>query len=287
MNIVIQNLQKAEVFASIFQHIKLFTEHITLHFDKHRLYIQTMDSSRVSIIDIVIPSEWFDTYEHTATSSIPLGLHAQNMYKILSTREKGQEINIVFSEEESDKLFLHFTCGQQNVVADLSGNAVTTTTSSSSSSSKTRMLFDKHFEMPLMEIDFELMNVPEMESQGEFSILSGTFSNLINQLRLFGDTLEVECSEEEISLHSLSVETGKMTVKIDIDDLTEFSINDGEVIRMSFSLVHLHNICMYHKLSSEIVVKLTDSYPIHLAFDLGEGASIAFYLAPKINDNYS
>jgi len=262
MNIVIQNLQKAEIFTSIFQHIKLFTEHITLHFDKHRLYIQTMDASRVSIIDIIIPSEWFDTYEHTATSSIPVGVHAQNLYKILSTREKAQEMNIVFSEDESDKLFIHFTCG---------GNP--------------RMLFDKHFEMPLMEIEFELMNVPDMESQAEFSILSGTFSNLINQLRLFGDTLEIECSEEEISLHSLSVETGKMTVKIDIDDLTEFSINDGQRIRMSFSLVHLHYICMYHKLSQEIIVKLTDNYPIHIAFDLGDGANIAFYLAPKINDN--
>jgi len=32
---------------------------------------------------------------------------------------------------------------------------------------------------------------------------------------------------------------------------------------------------------------LTDNYPVHIAFDLGEGASIDFYLAPKISDNDS
>jgi len=283
MNVVIRNLQKAELFASIFQHIKLFTEHITIHFEKHRLYIQTMDSSRVSIIEITIPNDWFDIYEHTATSSIPIGLHAQNLYKILSTREKAQEINISFSEDTSDKLYIHFTCGQQNTIVDVaddaSGQSIVTP------SNKRPMLFDKHFEMPLMDIEFEMMNVPEMECQAEFSILSGTFANLVNQLRLFGDTLEIECSEEEILLHSLSVETGKMTVKMDIDDLTEFAIDEGDTLQMSFSLIHLHNVCMYNKLSKEILVKLIRNYPLNILFDLGDGASLAFYLAPKITDN--
>ena len=52
MNIVINNPQKADSFASLFQHIKLFSEHVNVMFEKERVYLQSMDTSRVSIFEI-------------------------------------------------------------------------------------------------------------------------------------------------------------------------------------------------------------------------------------------
>ena len=54
MNIIINNLQKADTFAAIFQHIKLMTDNINIMFEKDRLYVQSMDSARVSIFEINI-----------------------------------------------------------------------------------------------------------------------------------------------------------------------------------------------------------------------------------------
>jgi hypothetical protein len=62
MEISITNLQKAELFAGIFQHMKLFTENINISFEAERMFIQTMDASHISIIDISIPVRWFDKY---------------------------------------------------------------------------------------------------------------------------------------------------------------------------------------------------------------------------------
>jgi len=264
MNICIQQIQKAETFAGLFQHIKSFTEQVNIMFEKDRLYMQTMDNSRVSIIEIDLPSVWFDVYEHKEPSTITLGINATLFFKILSSREKTQMINIDYNETNSDKLFIHFT-------------------------SENKVEFDKHFEIPLIDLDAEIMGIPETEHQAEFALPSSHFSSLINQLQMFGDTLDIECSEEKIMLCSNSQDNGKMYVEIKIDDLSTFIIDEGGSLKLSFSLQYLHNICLYNKLAKEIEVKLSDAYPLQIMYDLGgeqgHNAKIKFYLAPKINDD--
>lgn len=282
MNISIRNLQKAETFSSLFQHIKLFSDNINIMFEKERVFVQSMDSARVSIFEINIPSDWFDVYEHTSVSAIPIGVNSSTLFRILNTRDKVQELNIVLDERESDKLFINFTC-------------VRTTTNNIVSSDATeqpvikevacRSVFDKRFELPLMDIEYELMAIPPSDSEAEFTIPSGTFSSLINQLRLFGDTLEIDCSEEKIMLYSVSVDQGKMAVEMKMDDLIEYAINEGETMHISFSLTILHNICMYNKLSKDVNISLTTNFPMKIVYDLGDNANMVFFLAPKIDDN--
>lgn len=282
MNVILKPGQKADVFTSLFQHIKLFSDHVNLMFEKDRVYLQSMDSSRVSIFEINIPSDWFDTYEHTNISAIPIGLSSMLLFKILNTRDKIQELNIVYKEEDSDKLFINFTCGRSVVNSIAPSDGAETPIMREMS---VKAVFDKHFELPLMDIEYELMNITDQDSQAEFTVPSGTFSNLINQLGLFGETLEIDCSEEKIMLHSLSVDQGKMAVEMKIDDLTEYSINEGETMHISFSLKILHNICLYNKLSKDVIVHLTTNFPMKIVYDLGENANMVFYLAPKIEDS--
>jgi len=52
MNIIIRNPQKAECFSALFQHIHMFTDHINIIFEKEKMYLQSMDSSKVSIFEI-------------------------------------------------------------------------------------------------------------------------------------------------------------------------------------------------------------------------------------------
>ena len=130
------------------------------------------------------------------------------------------------------------------------------------------------------------MEIPEINSQADLTINSVNFANIINQLKMFGDNLDIECSEEKIILSSTSHETGKMVVDIKIDDLDEFAIDDGEELTLSFSLTYLHNICLYNKLSKDIEIKLTKNYPMKIVYYISDKlAKMTFYLAPKINED--
>ena len=260
MNITINNTGKAELFGLLFQHVRLFTEHVNVTFDKEKMFMQSMDSARVSVFELSLPATWFDSYEHTGASAITLGIPATMLFKILNTRDKSQDTEIIYNTDD-DKLLINFSSNNASV-------------------------FNKRFELPLIDLDCELMAIPETESEAEFSIDSAIFSNLINQLKIFGDTIEIQCTEDKIILHSISIEAGKMVVDINIDDLTEYSITEGEVMKLSFSLSMLHNICMYNKIAKEIEIHLINGFTMKIKYLLGDdGASFTFYLAPKIGDD--
>lgn len=261
MNVQITNNARAEIFSNIFQHVKLFAEHVNITFDKDKMYLQTMDSSRVSIFEVFLPKDWFDEYDIKTDETITLGIYSSILFKVLNTREKTQVLNFVFNENESDKLFIHFTNDNKNI-------------------------FDKHFEIPIIDIESELLSIPAFDSDADITIPSSTFAAIINQLQIFGDTIEFKCTEEKIELRSISPESGKMIVDIEIDDLTSYSITEDNEMNLSFSLSKLHNICLYNKMSKEIEILLTDNYPMKITYDLGiEDAKMVFFLAPKIGDD--
>lgn len=305
MNISIKNSSKADIFTLLFQHIRVFTEHVNIIFQQERMYIQSMDSCRISIFEVSLPSEWFDVYDFSRmdannTESITIGIHSNNLFKVLSSRDKNQNIYIDYDgDENSDKLNVHFISDIKNTAfpkipgskgdtptGPIGDNQSVTTITDGKQSNVAKSEFDKHFELPLIDIDSEILSIPLQEYQAEFSISSFNFATIINQLKMFGDNLDISCTEDKILLCSSNLENGKMYVDINIDDLSSFMIDEGGNIRMSFSLNSLHNICLYNKLSREVVVFFKDNFPMKIVYPIfgHDEAKMTFFLAPKITD---
>jgi proliferating cell nuclear antigen len=271
MNIVIKNTTKADIFVSLFQYISKFTENMNLMFEKDRFYMQSINTSHVVILEICLPKEWFDIYE-LKEGSIIIGVNTSLFYKVLKKREKTQQINICYNdneEENKDRLQFYFTSIDEGKIDDSSSQ-----------------IFDKDFEIPLIDIDEELLAIPEMEYQAELSLSTDKFANLISQLKDFGETLEIQCSEDKITLSAHSSENGKMITRILIEDLTEFSIEENEIIQMEFALKYLYDICLYQKISKYVDLKISKDFPMRIMYPLGseKEATFLFYLAPKMQE---
>ena len=256
MNISINDLYKVDIFITLFQNLKSISELVNVSFSPERMYIQTMDSAKVSILEIALPKEWFCEYE--CVVPITLGIHANILYKILSARDKTQSINIEYSDEE-DRIFFHM-------------------------SSNDKSIFDRRFECPLIDIDTELMEIPVEDYQVELSLPSANFSLLVSQLSKFGETLEFHCSETLIQLVANAVDSGSMKVEVKIDDLSSFSIEEGQEVVLSFGLQYLTSICQYYKVSKDIEIKLHADYPLLIEYHLNDNGIIKYYLAPKMAD---
>lgn len=276
MDLLIQDIHKCEIFVGLFQYVKFMTEHINIIFEPERFYMQCMDNSHVAIMEISLPSTWFDGYIHNNQGgNIMLGMNVNIFYRILSSREKGQTINMVYRAETNDTVTFNLA-------------------------SETKTEFDKHFEMPLIDVDAEIMEIPKMDYQAELKLVPSQFFGVLHQLKMFGDTMDISCSESRIMLASHSVNQGKMFVEIAIEDLTEFSIEENKTLEMSFSLGYLHNIMQYHKLAREVHLGFSESSPMSLRFPLtttaaatieeeegggGDEPWLSFHLAPKIDDD--
>ena len=197
MLLQISNPTRAEMFNVIFQNIKLFTDNVNITFTAEQIDIQCIDPAHVAILEVHIGSDWFDKYKLSDNiESLVIGANANLMGKILGTRDKIQDITIECSDDP-DTLSMKFVSEDKNV-------------------------YDKMFEMPLIDLDVDVMEIPDMEYEAEFSLPSHIYASLMSQLKLFGETMDIDCSEDKIMLHSSSVDKGKMSTEISIDDLNEF-----------------------------------------------------------------
>ena len=261
MEIIIRDPIKSEIFATIFQHIKLFTDHVSLAFDENGMNMQCMDGAHVAIVELTLPSTWFDHYCISEEINSQIGVNATFLHRILSSRDKDQQTRLIYSADSSDRISIHLTCAENKKTS-----------------------FDKHFELPLIDIEEDGLRIPEVDYTADLCMLSVQLSGIVNQLKMFGDTMEVNCSEERISLGSTSGDQGKMLVEIGINDLSEFAIEEGADLKLLFSLSYLKNICCYSKISENVRVQFSDSYPMRAEYDLGSNGSLVFHLAPKIDE---
>jgi hypothetical protein len=106
---------------------------------------------------------------------------------------------------------------------------------------------------------------------------------MFSQLSNFGNDIIIKCSEEEISLTTNGV-SGEMRVDIPIDDLSGYSIIEGEEIILTYSLSYINKMCITNKLSNDIEFSLSNNCPMKISYDLGDNSLLQFFMAPKIND---
>ena len=255
--IQILNPAKCDALTLVFQNMKLFSGDVNVSFAPTAMEIQALDAGHVSIVALFIPASWFDVYE---TDGVVIGINTGILSKILGTREKSQTIQIDLGT--SNDLLISF------VSADTS-------------------VFNKTFDVPLIDLDAEAMTIPDVEYQAEFSLASANFASLMNQLKMFGETMELHCCESKIELFSRSLDCGRMSVEIRIDDLTAFSIEEGAELKLSFSLAYLYNMAQFHKLAKEVELKFKEGYPLQVVYYLAGDttATLRLYLAPKIEDS--
>jgi len=241
-----------------------------------------MDSTHTSIIELTLSKEWFDGYEYTHTGDIVLGIPVSIFFKILNTREKQQSIHIEYTPITTEK-----NGKKKQASDDLSIHFKKDTTNTTNKPTKNEdPAFDKHFQCPLIDIESEMMNIPETEYSAEFTLVSSVFSVLVNQLKGFGDTLTIKCVDDEknqIQLTAESSESGTMTVDITDENLQAFSINEGEEMTASFSLQHMHHICLFHKIATNMEIRVSTDYPLSIIYPITETDHLRLYLAPKVS----
>ena len=265
MKLTISEKSKKDVFVSIFQLLKSCTSAITIIFKDAEFYIQGMDKAHVCLFEIKIVSSWFKYYEPPQNTELTsICVDSQVFHHILSINQEQHAISIWYNNGDAGEK-IHI-----DLEGDINGSG--------------KGDFNKFFTIPLAELNSELLEIPTVDYDAEFSIHSKKMCDISSQLLVFGDIMNIQCSEEKISICSKGI-CGEMLVNIPIDDLSEYSISEGENINVSYSLNYLAKMCMTTKLSSEIEFGVSAQFPMRIKYDLGVGSQAMFFIAPKIEDD--
>lgn len=256
MKLVIREKVKKDLFIAIFQSIKSCTNIISVIFNQNNLFIQGMDKSHVCMFEVNIAAAWFNEYSKSEDDLACISFDSAVFCNIISTKHDNHTIEI------------HYKDTPDNLCIDLIAD-------------KEKGEFSKFFKLPLVDFDFEVMVLPSTEYDADFSISSKKIHDITAQMITFGDDIQIKCTDEQIDLTTNGI-TGEMLVTIPIDDLTEYSINEGETVDLTYSLTYVHKMCLTNKLSNEVAISISYEYPLKIKYHLGESSTVEFYLAPKV-----
>ena len=258
MKISLEDTRKISKLATIFCHLKPFTDNVVIYFKPNGLYIQCMDDGHCALFECTLDKGWFTTYDFNVATDMPNAtLNIGMFYKVLNTREDEQTLEIELTTDDEDKIFITFNGGKTC----------------------------KYFELPLINIDHDVLNTDSIKDTDiDLTIEAKTLCDLINQLMIFDEVLTMTFSEEKIDMKSSGNE-GSMKVDMKIDDLKEYAIAESTSLVQSYSLKYIHLMCQFNKLAGEINMGFSKDKPMTMRYDLLEESSVIIHLAPKVRDD--
>lgn len=258
MNITIADKKKKDLFISTFQLLKNSTNYINASFSLDNLHIQGMDKSHVCLFDLNFNKEWFTDY--IINDSFEICFDSNIFYSIINTKSDDQ--TLIINKTNEDSLSINLIDSLNNKKSD----------------------YNKFFTMPLIENDYNKMNIPATDYDAELSLPSKKVTEIFSQLSNFGDNIKINCTDDFVDFITEG-SCGNMRVNISVDDMNSYSVVEGENIILNYSLLYLNKMCITNKLSTEIEFYLSKECPMKIQYDLNNKSTLIFYIAPKLIDN--
>jgi len=247
MKLSIHSKNYAKRFSNVFTNLISLNDSAVLYFSKDGLYIQGMDSSHVSLYEVKFDKEWFSSYNYSDDDACQISINLEYFKKILSTRADDQIIYLEYNGLNPDILTIIF----RSIV-------------------KSSKEFPREYEMSLMDIDTERLDLPNDEQSVQFYMDSKIFSSLVKQLNMFDETVVINCTEEEINFKSKG-SGSSMSVNLfdnDKEYVDEFMIDENYKLKISFALRYFDHFCAFSKVSSRVRLSFTNDFPVEVFYSL-------------------
>ena len=268
MRVSIKNKEKVTKFSTIFKNINDILSNVKLCFTEEKLTAQGMDMTQCCLFEINILTEWFDEYNIDDNTTI--GLPCNLMYKLLSCLEENQEI-VMYMDKKLDKLYIDFENDKK---------------------------YRKSFEVPLLELDYEEVEIPIQDYDCDIKIETSEYVKLISQMKMFGNNVNIKCDSFGTKMTGYG-ELGKMKVEISEEDMLKYAYEEDLNVSQEFNLDFIEKMCKFEKISNEIFIHFDNTKPMMMLYPLEkigeeeeiedmeqllERSYVRLILAPKTDD---
>merc|ERR1712003_109984 len=209
-----------------------------------------MDSSHVALVSLLLRESAFAEFKCERPTS--LGMNVDSLAKILKMCSP------------NDSLKLRWQSGADNDrIAD--------------------------FDLKLMQIESEHMEIPEQQYKVVARLPSAEFQRICRDLKEFGETMHVKASKEGITFSVKGdVGAGNVMLKPRESEKPEekVTLKVDEPVTATFALRYLVNFSKAAPLCGAVELGLGPDAPLLVKYDLEttENGHLQFYLAPKIDE---
>lgn len=253
------SLVESKVFKHLIDSMKDMVETVNIDCSTSGISLQSMDGAHVSLISLKMRSEAFSHYR--CDKAITMGLNLVNLAKILKCSGLNDSLSLT-SGENADDLMLSFEAKAGDRTSD--------------------------FQLRLMDLEVEHLEVPVTEYLAIVKLPSKLFSETIKNLITMGETCSINVSKNGIRFGvGGDMGTGNITLKPSEGAEKEderITIEMSEPVEAVFALQYLNNFTKATPLSPFVTLSISPNVPMSVDYAVDGTGYIRYYLAPKIDE---
>lgn len=238
---------RSSVFKVIVDAVSEIVDTVLMYFGEEGVRIQAMDASHVSLCFLQLNSCGFNEYVCDTPRNV--GVSLANMSKIFKCTSPDDELEIQVND--MDKMNLHFR-----------GSARAS-----------------EFEMRLMEIDSDYLQIPDVDYECVVNMPSSEFQKMVKDVAVMGDTCSIQVEGDEVTFSS-DGDIGQAKFQ----PLDKSSIDVKGTTKCKFANRYLQMFTKASPLCKQVVLKMSLDNPMCVEYDIAGIGVLKYYLAPKIED---
>merc|ERR1712227_356591 len=240
-------LEKGDVLKKTMDALKDLIKEAVWDVSSQGLSLQSMDSSHVSLVQVTLRTEGFETFR--CDKNLALGVNMDTMGKLMKCAANDDAITLR-SEDNGDLLGLVFE---------------------SKSGDKS-----SEFEMKLMDLDIEQLGIPEQDYSCTIRMPSQEFARICKDLSNIGESVQITVTKAGVTFSAQGAIVDKEEESIIIDM--------QEAVNLTFGLRYLNFFTKATPLSSQVILSLSPEVPLVVEYDIDDIGHVKYFLAPKIED---
>jgi proliferating cell nuclear antigen len=253
-------LQQASLLKKVVDAMKDLCKDVNFDASEKGLQVQSMDSSHVALVSLLLRESAFSDFKCDRPAS--LGMNVDSLSKILKMCGPNDSLKL-HCATDADVVSFQCESGEDDRIAD--------------------------FELKLMQIESEHMEIPEQQYKVVAKLPSAEFQKICRDLKEFGETMQVKASKEGITF-SVQGDMGAGNVMLKPREAEKpedkVTLTVHEPVTATFALRYLVNFAKAAPLCGTVELGLGPDAPLLVRYNLenADNGHMQFYLAPKIDE---
>ncbi|KAI9471315.1 hypothetical protein LPJ78_002790 [Coemansia sp. RSA 989] len=255
-------LPQASLLKKIIEAIKELVDEANFDFSETGIRLQAMDKSHIALSFLHLRNDGFSEYR--CDRSQTLGINLNSFSKILKCAANDDQVQVK-ATDKAETLAISFESASKDRVSE--------------------------FNLKLMDIDIDSVDVPDMDYQATVSMSSQEFARIVRDLMSLGDAVTIDATKQGVRF-SANGDDGSGSILLRhkklIDDegsAASTTVDIIEPVNHSLALKYLANFAKAAPLADRVTINLIEDAPVMFEFKISDMGQIRFYLAPQIEDD--
>jgi proliferating cell nuclear antigen len=140
----------------------------------------------------------------------------------------------------------------------------------------------RQFSLPLIDLEEREQKVPDLKFTAVVKTTSANLTDAVEDVDIIGESVTLAAEPKKFKVSSSS-DLSKADIEIPVDSATK--IETKELVKAKYSIEYLKKMIQGSKLTDDVTLSFSKDYPLKLEYLIIDKMSLAFVLAPRVDND--